>query len=83
MDLQQIHSYTHFSCERSATELLIVHLSDNVQTSIALTGGDAPPTLGQHFSQLCGDKLVVLITRSLKVSYSSPKSEIITLKSLL
>ncbi|KAJ1562939.1 hypothetical protein HK405_005618 [Cladochytrium tenue] len=51
-----------------ATDILILDLVDYVQTSVALMGGRTPPTLGQHFSQLCGDRLVVLVTRSLGVS---------------
>ncbi|KAI9326930.1 hypothetical protein DFJ73DRAFT_632322, partial [Zopfochytrium polystomum] len=42
-----------------ATNLLIVDLSDYVQTSVSVAGGDTPPTLGQHFAQLCGERLVV------------------------
>jgi hypothetical protein len=52
-----------------ASELLKVDLSDTKQLSYTLKGPDddaTPSTLGQHFPQLCGSRLVVLITRSLK-----------------
>ncbi|KAJ3311740.1 hypothetical protein HDU76_003040 [Blyttiomyces sp. JEL0837] len=66
------------------SDLLILDLDDFVQTTVTVSGKETPSTLGQHFVQLCGDKLIVLITRSLNLGgdrgllVSNDENEVLT-----
>ncbi|KAI9006376.1 hypothetical protein DFJ74DRAFT_773677 [Hyaloraphidium curvatum] len=47
------------------TGVTFLDLSDNQTTEVRVESPEMPPSRGQHFSQLCGSKVVVLVTHSL------------------
>ncbi|KND02038.1 uncharacterized protein SPPG_02542 [Spizellomyces punctatus DAOM BR117] len=76
-----VRRYSHFSCIYRnrlyiyggmyasldcATDIAFIDLDDMNVSQVVVKCEDSPPKLGQHFAQLCGNNLVVVVTQCLK-----------------
>ncbi|KAI9208332.1 uncharacterized protein BJ171DRAFT_490973 [Polychytrium aggregatum] len=48
------------------THLTYIDLADKSRTKLTITSEEAPQPLGQHFMQICGDRLIVAVAEGLQ-----------------